>query len=177
MAKNKTQKKGMIQAYKSKLNEAKSVVILRVAGVTPNEATELRNHLFDFDSSFNVVKNTLFKIALKESDLGEEASLENSEHAAVFMKEDIVGPSKTLKTFITAAIDEEGNNKVEIVSGYLDGEKLTREQVVELAEMPTKEGSIAMILGILDQAIAGVANVLQNPVQSYVSVIDQAFKE
>ena len=42
--------------------------------------------------------------------------------------------------------------------------------------MPDKKGSVAMILGILDQAMSGVVNVLEDAPRAYVSIIDQAFK-
>lgn len=179
MAKTKKQKKNILDQYKEKISNAKGFVVLRTNGVTPSEAAHLRSTIAEFEASFNVVKNTLFKIALKESNLDEEESFDNLQHSILFLSEDVVGPSKALKAFIndTKPENKESAPKVQIISGYLDGQKLSQIQVQELAEMPTFEGSISMILGILDQAIGGVVNVLQNPVQGYVSIIDQAFKE
>ncbi|MDQ7021766.1 MAG: 50S ribosomal protein L10 [Candidatus Dojkabacteria bacterium] len=173
----KRSKKDLLETYKKTITDSKSLVIIRAKGLTPGESTNLRKKLYDFDSSFRVVKNTLFKLALKESEFEEEDSLNNYEHAVVFMGEDIVGPSKILNAFLKETKNKEGKPKAEVVSGYLDASKLSKDQVIELAEMPDKEGSISMIPGVLDQAIAGVANVLQNPVQSYASILDQAFKE
>ncbi|MCA9386698.1 50S ribosomal protein L10, partial [Candidatus Dojkabacteria bacterium] len=59
----------------------------------------------------------------------------------------------------------------------LDGAQLTVDQAISLADMPSKEESIAMILGIIDSALGGVVNVLNDAPRSFVTILDQAFKE
>lgn len=179
MAKTKAQKKELLDKYKDVVANSKGLVIVKTNRLTPNEVSEIRKDLFDFGAEFKTVKNTVFKIALEENKLSAEGIDEGS-HNVMSFGEDIVNPSKILSKHINDTkvnTEEEKYTKIEVVYGFLDGDQLTREQVIELAEMPEKEQSIAMILGILDQAISGVANVLQNPVQSYASILDQAFKE
>lgn len=177
MAKTKEQKKKIVKEYIDNLKGSKGVVILKTQKITPEEANEFRKKLYDLDAKFHVIKNTLLGLALKEAGLPEEEDLKADSHAVVFIKEDIVNASKVLKTFVTETKTAEMEAKANIVSGYLDGEKLTKEQVAELADMPSKEGSIALILGVLDNALSGVLNVLEDPIRSYASVLDQAFKE
>lgn len=176
MAKSKQEKKVIVEQYKKLLSDASCVVVIKPSKLTPNEVNEFRRKLFDVNAKFHVVKNTLFKVALKESNLPEITELANDEHAVMFTSEDYVGASKLLKEFTKATTSKEVT-KVELVKGLLNGELLDKAMVEQLADIPPVEGSIAMILGILDQAVAGVANVLQNSVQSYVSILDQAFKE
>ncbi len=177
MARTKKEKKVLIDLYENRIKQSKAVVIVRNKGVTASEAVAIKQSLYDFDTKFNVIKNTLFKIALKNTELEGDADLDNYEHAAVFIKEDIVNSSKALKKFADELKDSSGSQKLELAFGYLDGVKLSKEQVTELAEMPDKQGSISMILGILDQALSSVVNVLEDPVRSYATIIDQAFKE
>ncbi len=176
MAKTKANKKDLIDRYKELIENSKSIVIVKTKRTTPNEVNEFRKNIFDHDSKFHVVKNNLFKIALKDKEYEVVDSLDFGEHAVLFTSEDIVTPSKELKKMIEeTTVDKD--QKVTIVGGYLDGEMLTVEQAISIADTPTMEESIAMILGILDQAMSGVVNVLEDPTRSYVTVIDQAFKE
>lgn len=177
MAKTKKEKVALKDKYVREVKKAKAIIIVKPSKLTPNEANDFRMNIFDFDANFNIVKNTIFKLALAEAQYPEIKELENGEHAALFLSEDIVSPSKSLKKFIEATTSKEEGAKVEIVSGILDGVLLTKEQVSELADMPDFNGSISMILGILDNAMSGVVNVLEDPARSYATILDQAFKE
>lgn len=177
MAKTKAQKKELLKQYKELLDDSKGIVIVKSKGVNPNEVNSFKKELYDFDSEYHVIKNNIFKIALKDSDLAEEESLNFGEHSVLYFKEDVVSPAKSLKKFIEDTKADKTTFKVEFVSGYLDGARLSKEQVTELADMPSKEQSIAMIMGIIDQAMSSVVNVLEDAPRSFVTIIEQAFDE
>jgi large subunit ribosomal protein L10 len=177
MAKTKKEKVALKNEYVSELQKAKALVIVKPSKLTPNEANEFRKELYDFDAKFNIVKNTIFTLALAEANLPAIKELEKGEHAVLVLSEDIVSPSKSLKKFIENTTSKDGETKVEIVAGIMDGALLTKEQVSELADMPSFEGSISMILGILDNAMSGIVNVLEDPTRSFATILDQAFKQ
>jgi len=177
MAKSKKQKKDLIDKYIDSINQSKGMVIVKTQKLSPNEVTGFKKAINEFDSKFNVVKNTLFKIALEKSELENVDSLETGSHSVMFMGEDIISPAKKLKDFIDETKIDKTNFKVTISAGFLDGDLLTSEQAKELSEMPNKEESISMILGILDQAVSGVANVLEDAPRSFVTILDQAFED
>ncbi len=181
MAKTKSQKSKILEKYSKKIGEAKGVLIVKAQGLTPNEVNSFRKNLYDVEAKFNVVKNTLFKLALKDQNLEEEPSLNSGNHAVLFTKEDIVTPAKNLKEFIKTAVGKnakgEEYEKIQIVGGYLDGKKMTLTQVIDLADTPSKQQSVSMILGILDMAISGVLNVIEDSPRSIVSILDQAYQK
>lgn len=177
MAKTKVQKKELAEKYKLRLNNSGGVILVKPTKLNPNETNEFRKSLFDINAEFGIIKNTIFKVALNELNLPKIDSLELGAHAVLFMGEDISSASKALKKFSDSTKDANGGeSKIEVIGGILDGVLLTKEQTLELAEMPDKQGSIAMILGILDQAMSGVVNVLEDAPRAYVSILDQAFK-
>lgn len=177
MAKTRKEKVALKEKYVNEIKKAKALIVVKPSKLTPNEANDFRMNLFDFNANFNIVKNTIFKLALEEASVPAIKELETGEHAVLFLEEDIVNPSKSLKKFIDATTGKDGVAKIEIVSGILDGAILSKEQVSELADMPDFNGSISMILGILDNAMSGVVNVLEDPTRSYATILDQAFKE
>jgi large subunit ribosomal protein L10 len=177
MAKTKKEKVVLKNEYQKRLKASKGLIVLKPSKLTPNEVNEFRKEISKFESNFTIVKNSIMKIALKEEKLPEVASLDFGEHAFLYLAEDIISPSKALKKFIDSTKNKEGVVKLEIIAGILEGALLDKVQVNDLAEMPDKRGSVAMILGILDQAISGVLNVLEDAPRGIVSVLDQAFKE
>lgn len=177
MAKSREEKKLLIESYQKLLEKSACVIVVKPNGLTPNETNAFRKEILDINSKFHVVKNTLFAIALKNSGLPEISELSDGSHAVLFCEDDYVTASKKLKNFIETAVNPEDKPKIEIVKAILEGDLLEKDQVAQLADMPTKEGSVALILGILDQAIAGVANVLEDSVKSYLSILDQAYTE
>lgn len=172
MAKSKQQKQEMLEAYKAKLDGSMGIIVVSATGITPNQINEFKQKLFSLGSSYNVVKNTIFSLALKQAGLPELETFSAGPNAVVFVETDIAGTAKELKDFI-----KQYKDLVEIKSGILDGQQLTIEQVQELADMPTKEQSIAMIAGLMTNAVAGVANVLEDSVRSVAIILDQAFSE
>jgi large subunit ribosomal protein L10 len=176
MAKTKKEKQALLDAYSKKIKASKGFIVLKPNKLTPNEANDFRKEIYDFNSSWNVVKNTIFKMALKENNLPEIESLNNGEHAVLFFNEDMVTPAKALKKFVDNTKTKEGDFKVEIVNGILEGTILSASQVAELSDMPDVRGSVALILGILDNAMSGIVNVLEDAPRAYVYVLDQAFK-
>lgn len=175
MAKTKAQKKDVVAEYKDKIAKATSFVIVKPSKLTPNEVAQFRREIFDFGASFNVVKNSLFKIALKESDIS-GLEMEAGEYAVMFMGQDYIQPSKMLQKFVDTTITKEKDRKVALVAGYLENALLSAEQVKELADMPDKKTSIGLILGVLDNAMSSVVNVLEDPVRSIATIIDLAYE-
>lgn len=172
MAKTKVQKKDMLAAYKQKLQNSTGVILVSQTGLKPGEVNEFKKKLSDLDSTYNVVKNTIFTLALKDTEMPELETLKEGPHSAVFVTSDIAGTAKLLKEFMATYKDQ-----VSLRGGILDGQALTIEQIQGLADMPSKEQSISMIAGLLNQSLAGVANVLQDSVQSVAIILDQAFKD
>ncbi len=176
MAKTKKQKTKLLEEYKKLLDKAEGVIVIKPNRVTAEEATEFRKEIAKLNAKLNIVKNSIMRRALEESNLPAIESLEFGEHAVLFLTEDIVTPSKALKKFIDGTTTKEGGVKVQIVAGILNKALLTALQASELAEMPDIKGSVAAILGILESSITSILNVVEDPVRGYMSIIDQSFK-
>jgi len=172
MAKTKEQKQAILAGYKDNLSNAMGVIIVSPVGLTPNEASDFKMKLGELGSKFNVVKNTLFSLALKEAGLPELDTFEFGEHAVIFVEEDIAGTAKELKEFM-----KEVKEKLEIKGGILEEQELTVAQVEELSELPTKDQSIAMIAGLMTNAISATVNVLEDSVRSVATILDKAFPQ
>ncbi len=172
MAKTKSQKQEMLKKYGALLKQAKGLVVITPSGIGPNAVNTFREKLNPVGSDYHIVKNTLFKIALTEAGQPSLQTFDSGSHAVIFVQDDIVSTAKLLKDFVKLNAD-----KVQVETGLLEGEVLSHEQVQGLADMPTKEQSISMIAGLINQSLAGVANVLEDSIRSVAIIINQAFEE
>src|SRR5687768_6307405 len=99
MALSKEGKAKADEEYEVNIKEAKAMFIVSPKSVTPNEATKFKKALYENEASFNVVKNSLFRIALKNSNVGLE--LEEGENAVIFSGYKISEVAKLIATFIS----------------------------------------------------------------------------
>lgn len=171
MAKSKDQKDTMLAAYKQYLSAGTGVIVVNPTGLKPNTINEFKNKLEAAGAQYHVVKNTLFKIALKEAGQPELQAFEGGAHAVLFAGTDVAATAKLLKEFI-----KENKENITVDSGILEGQALTASQVEELADLPTMEQSISMIAGLLNQSLSGTVNVLEDAVRSVAIIINQAFE-
>lgn len=165
MAKTKNQKQETVENYLEKLNAATALFIITPTKITPNEANALRRKLSENDASFNVVKNSLFKIALKKVKKELKGTELSGENAVVFAQGQESESAKTLYEFLEEA------KKGEIRGGFLNDEYLTKEEVEELAKLPSREILIATTVQTLAAPLSSFVRVLNANISSLVNVL------
>ncbi len=169
MALTKKEKKELLEQYKTKLENAKALFVINPKGLTPNQVSELKKQLFEINSSFNVVKNSIFKIALKEINI--EIPIEKGEHAVLFANvEDFTSAAKILYEFMKEAED------LEFKVGFVEQNIINKIQFEELANLPSREVLIAQVLNVMQAPITGFVRVLNGNITQFINVIN-AIKE
>ena len=166
MSANKELKVQVVEDIKAKIQDAKSVVLVKFAGLTVAEDTELRREFRKNNVEYKVLKNTLVRRAF--NDLG-----------VTDFDEDLNGP-----TSVAFGADETGaskviidavkkyENKVSVKSAYVDGGYVDVNGVKALASMPSKEELIAKMLGSLQAPIANFVGVLSAMPRSLVIALN-----
>lgn len=134
-------------------------------GLTVKEAQELRRNIRQGDGQMHVFKNNLAAIALKNLDLPEIPEILAGPTAFVFCNSDVAAPAKAIKTF---AKDHEA---LEIKGGMVDGKVYTVEETLKVAELPSKEQLIAMLLSSMQAPIANLARMCNAPAESLARVV------
>jgi large subunit ribosomal protein L10 len=79
---------------------------------------------------------------------------------------DVVDPTKALVEFARK------NEKLEIVTGALNGKVLTREELKVLAELPSREVLLAKLLSVMVGAQTQLVTVLSGVQRSFVQVLE-----
>jgi len=122
-------KKQVVADLVASFKDAKTFVFVSARGLTVEQDTNMRAELRAAGVKYQVIKNTMLKLAFKE--LGIEGLDETFEGpTAVAYSEDIIAPAKVIAKFA------EQFEPLEIKSGIIDGKVSTKEEVLELSKVP-----------------------------------------
>ena len=163
-------KKAQVAEIIEALKGATTGVLVDYRGLTVEEDTKLRNDLRAAGVKYFVVKNTLLRLAAKETGLEELDSILHGP-TALAISEDAVAPAKVIADFAKE------NEKFEIKSGFMDGKVLSLDEIKTLAKTPSKETLIAKMMGSLNSPISGLARLLSTIAEGGVEIQDLIAKK
>ncbi len=172
MAITRARKEEFLKQYKEYLEKAQGMVLVSFQGLTVPETQELRNKLRETGATYMVVKNTLLRIALQETDypLPETQVLEGPT-AVVFALEDPVAAAKTVVDFM-----KEHEENLTIKAGYLERRVITADEVVALAKLPPLPVLRAQLIGLLTTPATRLVRVLAEPGRQLAALV-KAYSE
>lgn len=164
-------KNDKVALIKEKIDKAQVVIISEYKGLSVEEITKLRRALQKDGGDFMVTKNTLAKIAIKDTPYEVMAETLKGPIALAFGFEDQVAPAKALSQFIKET------KKGEILGAVLDGKLMSASEAKALATLPSKEEIYAKMLGCINSPASGIANsvnaVMSSLVRAIAAVRDQ----
>lgn len=148
-------KKQAVVALTEKLQGAVSGVLVDYKGINVEDDTKLRRELREAGVEYTVVKNTLLRFAVKEAGFGDLAENLTGTTALAVSNEDAVAPAKVLSKFAEGKKD-----MFNIKAGFLEGEVLSPEKVVEIGKLPSKEQLLGQLVSVLTADLRGMAVAL-----------------
>ncbi|GEM01794.1 large subunit ribosomal protein L10 [Halolactibacillus halophilus] len=151
MSKVIEKKKQVVSEIATKLRESESTILVDYRGLDVAEVTELRKQLREAGVEFKVYKNTMSRRAAEEAELSELNEVLVGPTAIAFSNEDVVAPAKVLNNF---AKDHEA---LEIKGGVIQGNVASVDQIKELADLPSYEGLLSMVLSVLQAPMRNFA--------------------
>ncbi|WP_379971378.1 50S ribosomal protein L10 [Ectobacillus sp. sgz5001026] len=151
MNKVKEAKQSLVSEITAKLQGSKSTIVVDYRGLTVAEVTELRKQLREAGVEFKVYKNSLTRRAAEEAKVEGLNEFLTGPNAIAFSNEDVVAPAKVLNAFAKT------HDKLEIKAGVIEGKITTAEDVKAIAELPSREGLLSMLLSVLQAPIRNLA--------------------
>ena len=136
------------------IDAQKATVVAEFRGLTVAEITSLRKKLRGVDAEFKVVKNTLMRLAAKDTDFGQLGKYFEGPTAVALTHGDPVALAKAMKDFAAAS------PKVRIKAGLFDGKVLEAKDVEAMADVPPREVLLARLAGGLASPITRLAQAL-----------------
>lgn len=166
----KEKKPIIINDLKTRYERASISFLLKNKGLTVAEMTDLRKKLKSVNVDVKVAKNTLSKIAIKDTAYDVLSNYFEGPVVTLWGYGDPVVPAKVLNTFL------KDQQKAEFVVGALQQKLINHKDLATLATLPSKEELLAKMLGSLNAPISGFVNVLAGVPRSFLNVLN-AIKE
>jgi len=155
-AKVLSEKQAVVAQLVDTLKSASSGVLVDYKGITVAEDTALRHELRENGVEYAVVKNTLLRRAIDELGMNELDEVLNGTTSLAISKEDPIAPMKIVNKYA-----KQMGERFNIKAGFMDGQILPLSDIAALAELPSKDGLVAQLLGMMLAPITSLAIVLK----------------
>ncbi len=163
--KTKEQKQKDLNALTEQLSNSKSAMVVSFNKVTVNKDQEFRHELREAGANYQVVKNTIARLAIKGTPYENATEHFKGVTAIAWTESDPVVLSKAVSKFIKANADF-----YTFKAGVVDGRVVDLKQVQEIAALPSKEELIAKLLFVINAQAQRIVTVI-NAVPRNLAVV------
>lgn len=165
MSKSRSQKTELLEKYKEILQNKEGYFLINSDKADTQTTTGLKIQLKDVGANIAIVKNSIFKVALQETEQPLNTQEFDGPTAIIYFDEDPTAPAKLIKEIQkkTTLFDARG--------GVYEGEFLTAEKVMQLAEIPSREILLGKLLGTMSAPVSGFMNAVTGNVRGLTMVL------
>lgn len=168
---NLKRKEEFVGKIHDRFSSVRAAVVTHYAGTTVDKMTELRANLRKSGIELKVIKNTLAKIAVKDTDLEVLTEHFTGPTALAYSDDDPVALAKAIHDF------SKDNENFTIQAGVLKGQLLEKTQVEALANTPSKEVLLSRLVGSLQNPISGFVCATSGILRKSVYALDAVRRE
>ena len=158
----------------TELNEtfitAKFAVVADYCGLKVTEIEKLRGSLREYDAQIRIAKNTLLRLAVKDTDYEGMTKDFTGTTAIVYSFDDPVGPAKALADFAKEF------EALQIRSAVFEGKIMSADDVTTLSKLPSKDQLLGQLCGVLAAVPTKLVRTLNAAPSNLVYAL-QAIKE
>lgn len=157
-----------VAELKEKLSRAQLLLIGEYRGLSVAEMAELRKAVRPTNAEVVVAKNTLTKIAAQEAGLQELDDLLGGPIALTIAYDDPVATAKALNDYLKNA-----KKAMPIRGGLLGQTRLRGEDLERVASTPSREQSLARILGGVNAPASRIVGALNGVMRNIAYIMAQ----
>lgn len=139
------------------LNGAKAAVVADYRGLTVEQDTALRKQLREANVTYKVYKNTMIRIAAKDTPFEQFDSCLEGPTALAVSKEDAAAPARQIAKFLKAY----PKLGLKMKGGVVEGKFYDEAGMQVIASIPSREELLARLFGSMKSPIANFARVVK----------------
>jgi large subunit ribosomal protein L10 len=146
------EKEAAVAALTEDFRTATATILTEYRGLSVTSMKQLRRALGD-KTKYSVVKNTLTKIAAKNAGVDLSPELFVGPSAVAFINGDPIDAAKSLRDFAKE------NPFLVIKGGIYEGKEVSKEEIMQLANLESREVLLAKLAGAMKGSLAKAARV------------------
>lgn len=148
-------KVAVVKEIAERLNDAEAIFVTEYRGLTVPQIADVRNALRPNDAQMAIYKNSLAKLAVREAGIDGLDELLVGPNALTFVKGDVAGAAKALRDAAKTL------PALVVKGGVLSGAPMSADDVIALADLPSRDELLAMFAGALQAPLVKTAGLLQ----------------
>lgn len=158
-------KESDVMQLKARLNTANSAILTDFRGLSVADMTALRNLLRKSQVDYQVIKNRLARIAIKDTSFSGLDTLFIGPTAVALSYGDPVISSKLLSQFLRSATN------LDIKGGVIEGRLYRKEEILVIAELPGRDILISQVVGTIAFPLTGFMRALGGPLSQLLGAL------
>jgi large subunit ribosomal protein L10 len=157
-----------LDALTEQLANANSAMVVSFNKLTVDKDQEFRNKLREAGAKYQVVKNTLARIAVKGTQFEDASEHFKGVTAIAWSDQDAVVLSKIVTKFV-----KDNADFYTFKAGVVDGKVYDAKQVETIANLPSKEELISKLMFVINSGAQRIATVINAVPRDLAVVIKQ----
>jgi large subunit ribosomal protein L10 len=166
--KTRETKQNDLNALTASLSTSKSAMVVSFKGLSVTKDQEFRNAVRDAGAKYQVVKNTLARIAVKGTDFEQASDSFKGVTAIAWTENDPVVLSKAISKFM-----KDNADLYSFKAGVVDGSLVDLAKLNVIANLPSKEELISKLLYVLNAQAQRIVTVINAVPRDLAVVIKQ----
>ena len=166
--KTRETKQNDLNALTASLAASKSAMVVSFKGVSVAKDQEFRNSIREAGANYEVVKNTLARIAVKGTDFEQASEHFKGVTAIAWTENDPVVLTKAISKFM-----KDNADIYTFKTGVVDGSLVDLEKLTTIANLPSKEELISKLLFVLNAQAQRIVTVINAVPRDLAVVIKQ----
>lgn len=166
MAKNRSQKESDLQELEAKIKGAKSAVFVEYRGTTVKNMDKFRKTLRAENVFSKVYKITLLKKALQANGI-EAVGMDYKTPVILSLSND----EETTPARLVKGLSKDIST-ISMLAGVVDGKLASKEQMMALADLPSKDVLRGQLVGTINAPVSGFVNVLAGNLRGLINVLN-----
>ena len=157
-----------LTALTESLSTSKSAMVVSFTKLSVTKDQEFRSSLREAGAKYQVVKNTLARIAVKGTQFEDATESFKGVTAIAWTDGDPVVLSKAISKFM-----KENSDIYTFKSGVVDGKLVDLVQLTTIANLPSKEELISKLLWVINSSAQGLVTVINAVPRDLAVVVKQ----
>ncbi len=163
---NRQEKEFFVNDFHSKIENAKVLLISHYKGLSVSDISDLRKSVKENKAIFKVTKNSLVKIAIKDTCYEALEKYFNGP-VAVTYSDDPASCAKAVFDF------SKNNENLKIVGGAIGNKELSVDEIKTLASLPSLDELRAKIVGLISSPLSNIVRIISEPQSSLTRLINK----
>ncbi len=166
--KTKVRKQEDLNALAEQLSNSKSAMIVSFNKLTVNKDQEFRSQLREAGAKYQVVKNTIARLAVKGTPYENASEHFKGVSAIAWTDNDAVVLSKAVSKFV-----KDNADLYTFKAGVVEGKVMDLKQIQAIANLPSKEELISQLLYVINAQAQRIVTVINAVPRDLAVVIKQ----